>query len=301
MAVAEVCRLTAEGITASRSPSSSSAPRVAQPAPAGGAHFPADTAVIAVICDDSHPPHARPLRAHGPHGRNPRRSVGAAGARGDVMNADRVSAENLPVPARVVETDRHPRLGRGGGRSRADGRAPCARRVRCSSPRWSTILAAVAAWPIYRDVVFGLLVGVTARSSPPRSPRAHGGGDWGGLAGGRAPRCRLLVLAGVPLAVPSRLGAARSNPAGSRRRRSAGRCSAWKDLVTVELPVGSYRNLLVPALMVFLVGTCAVLLLSWREDAVAVRGRARRARDGLVRAVLRPHDRERAAGSSGPG
>ena len=44
---------------------------------------------------------------------------------------------------------------------------------------------------------------------------------------------------------------------------------AWKDLVTVDLPVGSYRNLLVPALVVFLVGTCVLLLLSWREDGIA--------------------------------
>ena len=42
-----------------------------------------------------------------------------------------------------------------------------------------------------------------------------------------------------------------------------------KDLLTVELPVGSYRNLLVPALVVFLVGTAVLLLLAWRSDAVA--------------------------------
>ena len=49
-----------------------------------------------------------------------------------------------------------------------------------------------------------------------------------------------------------------------------GAVTGWKDLVTVELPVGSYRNLLVPALVVFLVGTLIALRLAWLPARVAV-------------------------------
>jgi hypothetical protein len=126
--------------------------------------------------------------------------------------------------------------------------------------------AAVAAWPIYRSAGFALLVVVGT---------LLGGGiaaaawwrRWNGwiVAGALAVA---VLLVGVPLAVPSRAGA----PAEWLRglgELSSGLVFGWKDLVTVELPVGTYRNLLVPALVVFLIGTCVVLLLAWREDRAA--------------------------------
>ena len=58
----------------------------------------------------------------------------------------------------------------------------------------------------------------------------------------------------------------------------AGAVLAWKDLVTVDLPVGSYRNLLVPALVVFLVGTCAALAPVVARGPRRVRGGPDRAR-----------------------
>ena len=88
-----------------------------------------------------------------------------------------------------------------------------------------------------------------------------------GTAGRRAARLAVAFLVlGVPLAVPSRLGAPPTvlRPAGLA---DGARSSAWKDLVTVDLPVGSYRNLLVPALVVFLVGTCPLLLVVARRTA----------------------------------
>ncbi|WP_082509254.1 transglutaminaseTgpA domain-containing protein [Microbacterium sp. Leaf179] len=125
------------------------------------------------------------------------------------------------------------------------------------------VLAAVAAWPIYASASFLVLVvgaSIVAAAVVALVAWRRGGG-WalaGGLAGA-------FVLLAVPLAVPSRL----TSPLDVLRglgEALAGLVVAWKDLVTVDLPVGSYRNLLVPALVVFLVGTGATLALAWRGD-----------------------------------
>ena len=123
------------------------------------------------------------------------------------------------------------------------------------------VVAAAAAWPIYRTSAFVLLVAVSVSVATvvAFAARAFAWSGWtvsGVLAG-------VVLVAGIPLAVPSRMGDAADLLRGLGEV-AAGVVVGWKDLLTVELPVGSYRNLLVPALIVFLVGTCAVLLLSWR-------------------------------------
>ncbi|MBW9095319.1 transglutaminase domain-containing protein [Microbacterium jejuense] len=128
------------------------------------------------------------------------------------------------------------------------------------------VVAAVAAWPIYRSGSFLLLVGVGSVV----------GGAIAAVAWWRRWNAAIvagvlavtLVLVGVPLAVPARLGGVPELVRGLAELAN-GLVFAWKDLVTVELPVGSYRNLLVPALVVFLIGTCLVLLLAWRDDRAA--------------------------------
>ena len=127
-------------------------------------------------------------------------------------------------------------------------------------------IAAVAAWPIYRDGSFLLMVAVSALVAAAIAALAWSR-RWGGW-----PVTGLIALAfvvlGIPLAVPSRLG----GPLELLRGLAdvgLGALFAWKDLITVDLPVGTYRNLLVPALIVFLVGTCTALLLSWREGRTA--------------------------------
>ncbi|KAA9108509.1 transglutaminase domain-containing protein [Microbacterium rhizomatis] len=123
-------------------------------------------------------------------------------------------------------------------------------------------LAALAAWPIYRSGSFVLLVIVSAVAAALLAVAAHWR-QWSAGASAASVAVAFVVL-GVPLAVPSRLG----SPVGflsGLADLAAGTVLAWKDLVTVDLPVGSYRNLLVPALVVFLVGTYAALRLSWRE------------------------------------
>lgn len=120
--------------------------------------------------------------------------------------------------------------------------------------------SAVAAWPIYRSSSFLLLVAVASivAAGIATAARLRRWSGWlvASVVFGA------FVLVGVPLAVPSRAGTLGGWGPGLGELM-AGVAVGWKDLVTVDLPVGSYRNLLVPALVVFLAGTCAVLLLSW--------------------------------------
>lgn len=130
----------------------------------------------------------------------------------------------------------------------------------------TVVLAAAAAWPIYRDAAFLLLVGVSALVATAAAALAWRR-RWGGWRVAALLAVAVLVL-GVPVAVPTRSGSAPDVVRGLGEV-ATGVVLAWKDLVTVDLPVGTYRNLLVPALVVFLVGTCAALLLAWREDRAA--------------------------------
>ena len=127
-------------------------------------------------------------------------------------------------------------------------------------------IAAVAAWPIYRDSSFLLAVGVSALVAAAIAALAWTR-RWGGWRVAALLAVAFVVL-GIPLAVPSRLGGPIELVRGLADL-GLGALVAWKDLITVDLPVGTYRNLLVPALIVFLVGTCAGLLLSWREGRSA--------------------------------
>jgi len=127
-------------------------------------------------------------------------------------------------------------------------------------------VAAVAAWPIYRSGSFLLLVAAGALVGGAVAAAALWR-RWSGWLVAGVLALAVLVL-GVPLAVPSRLGGPEDLLRGLGEL-AGGLVLGWKDLVTVELPVGSYRNLLVPALVVFLIGTCVLLLLAWREDRAA--------------------------------
>ncbi|MDX2376637.1 transglutaminase-like domain-containing protein [Microbacterium sp. LRZ72] len=129
-----------------------------------------------------------------------------------------------------------------------------------------TALAALAAWPIYRSVAFVVLVIVAATTGALIAVAARLL-RWPGWAVVVVVTGAVLVL-GVPLAVPSRLGSPGDAAAGLLDVLS-GAVTAWKDLLTVTLPVGEYRNLLVPALLVFLVGVTAALLLAWRRPPVS--------------------------------
>ena len=216
----------------------------AQPAAAGGTHVPHRHGRHRGDLRRTFPSaHAVARRTHRAHDRDPRRSGGPAAAGGDVVTEmDAVTRPERPpfVVPRVL-----------------------------AGTLYSAVvvaLAALAAWPIYRSWHFGLLVGVATAVAAGIAVVAWRRRWSGWLVAGVLGA--VFLLAGVPLAVPSRLGA----PAEILRGLGevvSGVVLGWKDLITVDLPVGAYRNLLVPALVIFLIGTCAMLLLSWRDDAVA--------------------------------
>ena len=125
-----------------------------------------------------------------------------------------------------------------------------------------TLLAAVAAWPIYRSLSFLILVlaatvAAVAIAATARALR------WPGWLIALVAFGSLIVL-GVPVAVPSRMTSLPEALAGLGEVLF-GAITGWKDLLTVELPAGAYRNLLVPALIVFLFGITTALLLAWRR------------------------------------
>ena len=127
------------------------------------------------------------------------------------------------------------------------------------------LLAAVAAWPIYRSTSFLLLVAVATVLGAGIAALVRWR-RWSGWAAAALLAGAILVV-GVPVAVPGRLGDPASLVPGLGEL-GAGLVFGWKDLLTVDLPVGAYRNLLVPALVVFLVGTACALLLAWRRASV---------------------------------
>lgn len=124
-------------------------------------------------------------------------------------------------------------------------------------------LAAVAAWPVYASASVLVLV-AAATAAAVLVATLVTWRRWGAWIATAATVIVFVVLC-VPVAVPSRLGAPLEIARGIGEAVT-GAVLGWKDLVTVDLPVGAYRNLLVPALVVFLVGTVVTLSLAWRAD-----------------------------------
>lgn len=125
---------------------------------------------------------------------------------------------------------------------------------------WAII--AVVVWPIYRDPAFIILAVV-----------AIGIGSVLAIAGALArwPAWGLALatvsaftVVGVPLAVPARtVYGVLPEPSGLIDL-FAGVALGWRQLVTIDLPVGAYQALLVPALVLFLVGPVVTLTIALR-------------------------------------
>lgn len=119
------------------------------------------------------------------------------------------------------------------------------------------VVAAVAAWPIYADFRFLVVVALSASAAGVIAVFAHRL-MWTPVITAMWMIGAVLVI-GLTVVVPL---------FGNGLVRGlalffGGFVTSWKDLVTVDLPVGGYRNLLVPALVLFAVGTLIGLLLSW--------------------------------------
>ena len=127
-------------------------------------------------------------------------------------------------------------------------------------------LAVFAAAPIYGVPVAPayLRLAVTAVAAAFLLAAASRIWRWGGWLVVLVAALVLLVLS-VALAVP--LTPTPPGAVDALRQTASGLVTGWKDLLTVDLPVGTYRNLLVPALAVLFIGTLSALLLAWRRDA----------------------------------
>lgn len=124
------------------------------------------------------------------------------------------------------------------------------------------LAGAAAAWTIYRSVSFVVLVAVAlvaAHAIAYAGLRWRWSGWWVALA-----TLGAYFVLGLPVAAP---GTLTSLP--DALRGLAGVATApvtgWKDLLTLELPLGSYQATLAPALLVFLATPVLALSLAWRS------------------------------------
>lgn len=132
-------------------------------------------------------------------------------------------------------------------------------------------IVAVALWPIYRTAPFvvvaavGILVGTAIAVGAALARWAA----WGVLLAAVA----VFTIIGVPLAVPARtVYGVLPEPAGLLEL-FAGVVLGWRQLLTIDLPVGSYQALLVPALVILFAGpllTMSVALRTRRRALAAV-------------------------------
>ncbi|MCR2791562.1 DUF3488 domain-containing protein [Microbacterium sp. zg.Y625] len=123
------------------------------------------------------------------------------------------------------------------------------------------LVGAVAVWPIYRDPAFLVLVAVAlalAHLIALAGIRWGWSGWWVALA-----TIGAYVVAGVPLAAPTAL-ARPDSLVPSLLSVLTAPVTGWKDLLTLELPLGTYQSTLAPALLLFLGIPTAALSLAWR-------------------------------------
>jgi len=122
-------------------------------------------------------------------------------------------------------------------------------------------VGAIAAWPIYESSRFVILVVVS-------TVLAIGISLLGMLRGFGWLTVLFItlgvyLLVGVFVAVPSAFTGGTIVSAWLDLVTST--VFAWKELITIALPVGDYQSLLVPAFAVFLGGTTAALSIAWRS------------------------------------
>ncbi len=126
----------------------------------------------------------------------------------------------------------------------------------------SWAIVAVVLWPIYRDLSYIVLAGVAIAAGVALALTGvlMRWSAVGMLAGAAA----TFLVIGVPLAVPGRTVYGVLPEPGGLFDLVAGIALGWRQLITIDLPVGSYQALLVPALVLLLVGPLATLALSLR-------------------------------------
>ncbi|MET1043417.1 MAG: transglutaminaseTgpA domain-containing protein [Microbacteriaceae bacterium] len=130
---------------------------------------------------------------------------------------------------------------------------------------WMTTAIAIAAWwPIYQSTPFIVMavlttllasavaiIGSILRLAPPA------------LA---ATGLLVLLVFGVPLAVPDRALFGWLPTVGGLTDLASGLFLGWKQLLTITLPVGSYESLLVPPMLLILVSVIVALSVALRAS-----------------------------------
>lgn len=127
---------------------------------------------------------------------------------------------------------------------------------------WSII--ATVLWPIYHDGAFIVLavVAITLSTGLGLISTLGHWPAWGVVLAAAA----TFVIVGVPLAVPSRTVYGILPEPDGLLDLIAGVALGWRQLVTIDLPVGSYQALLVPALVLLFVGPLLTLTIALRTD-----------------------------------
>ncbi|WP_350347824.1 transglutaminase-like domain-containing protein [Agromyces sp. G08B096] len=128
-----------------------------------------------------------------------------------------------------------------------------------------TVIAVLAAWPVHETLrlllvaAAGLVVGVGAAVLARRL--ARGGVARAALAAGLALAGYVVIV--VPVSIPSAL---RSVPDAVRGLRDGivGIVVGWKQLLTLDLPLGEYQAVLVPFTVVVVAGATAAAMLVLR-------------------------------------
>lgn len=125
---------------------------------------------------------------------------------------------------------------------------------------WSIV--ALMLWPVYRDAAFVVLAAVAI---PLGAALAIAGAwlrwpAWGVALAGLA----TFIVVGVPLAVPSRtVYGVLPEPEGLVDLLT-GVVVGWRQLLSIDLPVGAYQALLVPALVMLFAGPLITLSIATR-------------------------------------
>lgn len=121
------------------------------------------------------------------------------------------------------------------------------------------VVGGFATWPVYASPAFAAAVALAAVAALGLAVlTAWRGWPWPAVVAGAA----LIVLAvGLLAAAPPPSGIL---PAA--RDVGLGVVTGFKDLVTVDLPVGTYRNLLVPAVAVFTIAPLGTVLVGRRRS-----------------------------------
>ncbi len=124
------------------------------------------------------------------------------------------------------------------------------------------LIAAITAWPIYQTSAFVVVVVVALAAAhviAAAGLRWRWSGWWVALA-----TIGVYVLVGTPVAAPALVTGGADQALVALRGVVTAPVTGWKDLLTLELPLGSYQAVLAPAFLLWLAVPTAALSLAWR-------------------------------------